>query len=97
MKKVEILVIGKHPEIMATILRLINNKPEWSGTGVTSVSEAIEKSNDILFNLILLGVGLSEDEKAHLKSYFNIPVIQHYGGGSGLLHSEICQALNIRL
>lgn len=97
MKKIEILVIGKHPEIVATILRLINNKPEWNGNGATSVSEAVEKSHDISFDIILLGAGLSENEKTNVKTNFNVPVVQHYGGGSGLLYAEICQALNVRI
>jgi len=93
MKKIEILVVGKHPEIMATILRLINSKPEWNGNTAFSVSEAMEKSVSTAFNIVLLGAGLSDNEKEHLKSSFNIPVIQHYGGGSGLLFAEIYQVL----
>jgi hypothetical protein len=93
MKEIEILVIGKHREIMGTILRLINSKPEWNGSTAFSISEAIEKSNIIQFNIVLLGAGLSAEEKEQVKSIFNIPVIQHYGGGSGLLYAEIYQGL----
>ncbi|WP_461452135.1 hypothetical protein [Mucilaginibacter sp.] len=93
MKKIEILVIGKHPEIMATILRLINSKPEWNGNIVFSVSEAITHNEKIALNMILIGAGLTEEEKSQVRAYFNVPVIQHYGGGSGLLYAEIYQGL----
>ena len=94
MEKIEILVVGKHPEIMKTILRLINNKPEWSGHAAFSGDEAIEKGSDIDFKLVLLGAGVNETEKQQVTSYYTVPIIQHYGGGSGLLFAEIYQALN---
>ena len=93
MAKIEILIVGKHPEIMKTILRLINSKPEWNGSSAFSAAEAIEKSKIIDLNVVLLGAGLTEQEAVDLQAYFTIPVIQHYGGGSGLLYAEIYQAL----
>jgi len=93
MQKIEILVVGKHPEIMKTILRLINNKPEWSGTAAFSVDEAVELSNTITFDVVLLGAGVDDEESSLLKAHFKVPVVQHYGGGSGLLYAEIYQAL----
>jgi len=95
MKKIEILIVGKHPEIMKTILRLINNKPEFNGNGAFSVAEVIDKASNIAFNLVLLGAGLNETESKQIQAHFNVPVVQHYGGGSGLLYAEIYQALNI--
>jgi len=92
-KKVDILIIGKQPEIMAIVLRLINSKPEWNGNTAFSVSGAMEQSKSVLFDVVLLGAGLSEEEKHEIKSHFTIPVIQHYGGGSGLLFAEIYEAL----
>jgi len=92
-KKIEILIVGKHPEIMATILRLINSKPEWNGNTAFSVSEAKAHTKTILFDVVLIGAGLSEEEKYQIKTYFIIPAIQHYGGGSGLLFAEIYEAL----
>jgi len=95
MKKIEILVVGKHPEIMKTILRLINNKPEFNATAAFSVTEVIDQANTITFNLVFLGAGLDENESNRVKAQFDVPVVQHYGGGSGLLYAEIYQALNI--
>ncbi|MDB5108892.1 MAG: hypothetical protein JWR67_6, partial [Mucilaginibacter sp.] len=41
MSKIEILVIGRHPEILQTVLRLVNNNAEWNATGTATDEEAI--------------------------------------------------------
>lgn len=94
MEKIEILVVGKHPEIIKTIGRLLNGKG-WNGTLAFSADEAIKHARSIPFNLVLLGAGLSEDETRPLRQHFTVPVVQHYGGGSGLLYAEVYQALGI--
>ncbi len=98
MKNPEILVIGTNAEIRKTILRLLNNKEGWCGTGACSVEEAMSIFTTKAFNLVLLGAGLSEDEEQQLRtrlSSLNPAIIfaQHYGGGSGLLYAEVLQAL----
>lgn len=95
---VEILVVGKHPQIMQTILRLINNKPEWNGTGAFTYDEAMDAFTQQNFHLVLIGAGLTPVENDELCRFFNlskpqIPVVQHYGGGSGLLFAEVFEAL----
>jgi hypothetical protein len=93
MKEFEILVIGKQQRIMETILRLVNGKPRLNGAIAYSVEEALEKSGVTNFNMVLIGAGLTEGESQQVRSSFTVPVIQHYGGGSGLLYTEISQAL----
>jgi hypothetical protein len=93
MKKKEILAIGTNEEIMKVILRLINNKPELNGHIAYSVAEAITLTVD--FDLVLLGAGLTAEQSAQVAAHFTVPVVQHYGGGSGLLFAEIYQALHI--
>ena len=95
MKEIEILAVGKHPDIMPVILRLLNKKPNWTGHIAFSADEAIDKSRDIAFDLVLLGAGLTNAETRQLHAHFTVPVVQHYGGGSGLLYAEVYQALNI--
>jgi hypothetical protein len=90
MKEVKILIVGKHPDIMKTILRLINNKPGWTGTGAFTVDEALGQPT---VDVVLLGAGLSKEESEQIKLSFKVPVVQHYGGGSGLLYAEIYQAI----
>jgi PleD family two-component response regulator len=98
MDTIEILVVGTHPEIMQTILRLINNKPEWNGTAAFTSTEAMEYFRDKPCNVVLIGAGLLQAEYDELCLYFAdtkpyVPVIQHYGGGSGLLYAEVFEAL----
>ena len=95
MQNIEILIVGKHPDIMKTILRLLNNKPGWNGTAAFTADEAIEKSDTIPFNIVLLGAGLTRNEATLIKAHYKVPVVQHYGGGSGLLYAEIYQTLDI--
>jgi hypothetical protein len=100
METINILVIGKHPEIMQTILRLINNKPEWSGIGALTQTEAITAFTQQPCSVVLLGAGISPEETKALCVFFrshkpDVPVVEHYGGGSGLLYAEIFGALGL--
>ena len=96
--KPEILVIATHPDILKTILRLLNSREGWSGTGVSTIAKAIETFPTKDFNVVLLGAGLSESEEQQFRASLSalkpgIPCIAHYGGGSGLLYAEVLQAL----
>ena len=99
MRKIEILVIGRHPQIMETVLRLINQNENWNAVGALTDEEAIEKFHRHSFQLVLLGGGIEEASEKKLRSLFSfqnpeIIIIQHYGGGSGLLSNEIMEALD---
>lgn len=98
MGKIEILVIGRHPEILQTVVRLVNNNPEWNATGVITDEEAITAFDSTNFKLVLLGGGIEKDSEESLNKLFKaknpgINIVQHYGGGSGLLAAEIYEAL----
>ncbi|WP_428329747.1 hypothetical protein [Mucilaginibacter sp.] len=98
MDKIEILVIGRHPEILQTVVRLVNNNPEWHATGTVSDEEALATFNTTAFKLVLLGGGIEPESEETLCRAFRsinpiIKIVQHYGGGSGLLTAEIYQAL----
>lgn len=92
-EKMNILVIGRHPQVMETVLRLINSQPDWKAEGAITDQEAVEKFNSN-FNLVLIGGGVAESSKKKLKTAFEkinpqIKMIRHYGGGGGLLFNEI--------
>jgi hypothetical protein len=94
-----ILIIGRHTQIMETVLRLINSQPSWKAEGATTDEEAIEKFNSAIFNLVLIGGGVEESSERKLRAVFEkinpqIKMIRHYGGGSGLLFNEIEEAMN---
>ena len=101
MSKIEILAVGRNEEILPIVLRLINNNPEWNGIGAATDEDAIEKFHQHRFDIVLLTNGITDEEEAKMKKIFthqdkNIIVIQHYGGGSGLLSNEILFALDKR-
>lgn len=95
MQKISILAVGKDEKIMATILRLINQNSQWQGDIALSSATARALLLSANYNLILLGSGSDEGEiRLILKNLGqNIPVVLHYGGGSGLLLCEINEAL----
>ncbi|HEX5025426.1 MAG TPA: hypothetical protein VFV68_09140 [Agriterribacter sp.] len=99
--KTEILIIGRNEEILETVTRLVNNNPLWSGYGVSTDEAAIEKFHQTHFDVVLLTNGLTEEEDKKLRRLFthqypDIIILQHYGGGSGLLYSEITEAIGQR-
>lgn len=94
-----ILVLGRHPQILETVLRLIHTQQEWKAIGALSDSEAIEQFRADNFDLVLIGGGVEEESERKLKTEFEklnpkVKIIRHYGGGSGLLFNEIHEALN---
>ena len=96
--KIQILVVGRHEEILQTVLRLINKNNDWEAKGSLQDHEAIRLFDQFNFDIVLLSSGISENCESSLCNYFrdkkpNIIIIQHYGGGSGLLSNEIVQAL----
>ena len=95
---VRIIAIGRHPEILATVVRLINNNQAWHATGCLTDEEAIATFDLQQCTLILLGGGIEPESEQKLCAYFidrkpEIKIVQHYGGGSGLLTAEIYEAL----
>jgi len=98
MDKIEILVIGRNPDIVQTVVRLINNNPAWNASHALTDDDAIWLFENQTFNLVLLGGGIEPGSDTLLRNAFtsrspNITIIQHYGGGSGLLATEINMAL----
>jgi PleD family two-component response regulator len=96
--KTQILAIGRHPEILQTVVRLVNNNPDWECTGASTDDEAILAFSAQSYKLVLLGGGIEQESEDRLCAAFRalnpeIVIVQHYGGGSGLLTAEIYQAL----
>ena len=95
---INILYIGRHPEILETVVRLINANEEWFGAGAETDETAIKLFQKINFQIVLLGCGIEEQSEEKLRDFFqekhpNCRIVQHYGGGSGLLKNEILSAL----
>jgi hypothetical protein len=99
MKTTEILVYGKNPEILATVVRLINANEEWSGEGTSDEEEVIEKVQRKQYDLVMLGGAVPTVSENKIRATLgklqpDLKIIQHFGGGSGLLKSEIKEALS---
>lgn len=90
--KLNILVLCSHPEIKDTILRLLSGEADWIAEAANNAEEALKAKGN--YDIILLGSGfsLSADKELcnHLQQqHSNARIIEHYGGGSGLLFGEI--------
>ena len=96
--KITILVIGRHEEIMQILLRIIHKNENWTAKAAMTDEEALALFDAHRFNIVLLSSGIDEADEQILRRSFQgkdpaITIIQHYGGGSGLLSNEIMQAL----
>ena len=94
-----ILYIGRDTEITAVMNRLLNARPEWKGICVCTDDEAIEICQNQEIDLVLLGNGIDAACEKVLRAKLtglkpDLKIIQHYGGGSGLLYGEIMTALS---
>ncbi|MDF2457075.1 MAG: hypothetical protein K0R51_3068 [Cytophagaceae bacterium] len=98
--KTRILVIGRHVQILEVVVRLINQNSDWEAVG-TDDEEALSLFAQHTFDLVLLSSGIEEKTENRLREAFTLQnpeiiILQHYGGGSGLLTGEIRQALENR-
>ncbi len=93
-----ILYIGRNKEITVVMNRLLNARSEWKGICVGTDEEAFSICQEQEIDLVLLGNGIDSSCEEKLRSQLhrinpNLKIIQHYGGGSGLLYGEIAEAL----
>ncbi len=98
MKKLVILYIGRNEEITATMNRLLNARKEWKGLTTCIDEQALAIGNHEHIDLVLLGNGITIEAEEKLRVGLmkirpTLKIIQHYGGGSGLLYGEIMSAL----
>jgi PleD family two-component response regulator len=98
-KQLSILVVGRNPQIMQTVLRLINNESNMKAVGALTDEMGVKELNKNRFDLVLIGGGVEEVSEQEISKVIEsnrleTKVIRHYGGGSGLLFNEIEQAMN---
>jgi len=75
---------------------LLNNKPGWQATCASTLTEVTKLAKEQKFDMVLIGAGINDDDTLQINQTFQeIPVVLHYGGGSGLLYAEVYLALNI--
>jgi len=94
-----ILYIGRDAEITMVMERLLNARSEWKGICVCTDEEAVALCEKQSVDLVLLGNGIDLECEKALRAKLTtlqpgLKIIQHYGGGSGLLYGEIMSALS---
>lgn len=99
LQKTNILYIGRNAAIRELVVRLINKNEAWDGTGAATREEVAQQIVQCPPELVLLGNGLPAEDEHEIRNLLDaacpgVIVVQHYGGGSGLLNGEIMEALS---
>lgn len=94
MKTLQFLVIGKNQEILDTLKRIIENNEGWKAEIRNNENVCYDYIKENQVDIVLLSSGLEEDFENDIKIFCenldkDVKVIDHYGGGSGLLKNEV--------
>jgi len=94
MNTLHFLVIGKNQEILDTLKRVIENNEGWKADIQTDENTSYDDIRNKQFDIVLLSSGLEEQFEKDIKTFCEnldkkVKVIEHYGGGSGLLKNEV--------
>lgn len=98
---IKILSACNHPDILSIMDRLVERQEGWSSSTAAKLSTVFDLLGNEHFDLLLLGAGFAEAEQREIEALIEekkLPtkVVNHYGGGSGLLYSEIMMALELK-
>ncbi|RZJ55857.1 MAG: hypothetical protein EOO44_01650 [Flavobacterium sp.] len=101
MKTLEFLLLGKNEAILAILLRLVNADENWNAVAFNHEKEAQEYFQNHKIDIVLLSSGIENHVEKEftsfcLKNQPEVEVIEHFGGGSGLLKSEILHRLHLK-
>jgi len=101
MKTLEFLLLGKNEAILAILLRLVNADENWNGVAFDNENEAQEYFQNHKIDIVLLSSGIEDHIEKEFTSFCiknqpDVEVIEHFGGGSGLLKSEILHRLHLK-
>ena len=101
MKIFEFLLLGKNEAILAILLRLVNANENWNAVSFNDETEAQEYFLNNKIDIVLLSSGIEDHIEKEFTSFClkhqpEVKVIEHFGGGSGLLKSEILHRLHLK-
>lgn len=93
-KTLHFLVVGANQEIIETLKRIIEKTEGWFADLQSEGEHVFDIINKNNYDIVLVSSGLSAEFESQIESYCAHPerkvhVIMHYGGGSGLLQSEV--------
>ena len=88
-----VLIAGTNTEVTEVIERLVNEMDGYSGTVINSTKDLDAYLKRQPFDVLLLGAGFQQEEEVEIRRRASLlrpemKVVEHYGGGSGLLSSE---------
>ena len=94
MNTLNFLVIGKNQEILETLKRIIENNEGWKAEIKSDENICYYYIKENQVDIVLLSSGLDEEFENEVKTFCQnlekeVKVIDHYGGGSGLLKNEV--------
>ncbi len=94
MKMLNFLVIGKNQKILDVLKRIIEKNEGWKAELSSSENKVYDYISNNKVDIVLLSSGLEDQFEQDIKAFCEnldkeVKVIQHYGGGSGLLQSEV--------
>ena len=94
MESLQFLVIGKNQEILDTLKRIIENNEGWKAEIESDENVCYNYIKENQVDIVLLSSGLDEEFENEMKTFCqnldkDVKVIDHYGGGSGLLKNEV--------
>ncbi|OXB01935.1 hypothetical protein [Flavobacterium pectinovorum] len=101
MKILEFLILGKNEEILPILLRLVNANENWNGVSFNDEEIAQKYFLNNKIDIVLLSSGIEDHVEKEFTSFClkhqpEVEVIEHFGGGSGLLKSEIQHRLYLK-
>ena len=101
MKKLEFLLLGKNEAILTILLRLVNADDNWNGVAFNNEKEAQDCFQNNKIDIVLLSSAIEDHIEKEFTSFClkhqpDVEVIEHFGGGSGLLKSEILHRLHLK-
>lgn len=93
MKK-NILIVDANPDILKIVVRCVQKIEGLDAIGAKTEDEAKNLFEYSQIDLVLIGGGINLEVENRLRSIFlekspNLKIVQHFGGGSGLLENEI--------
>ncbi|MDD2792210.1 MAG: hypothetical protein PHD73_03460 [Sediminibacterium sp.] len=95
---IQVLIVGKNEAIVLLLKRLVNCFEGLQAKEAFCEQSAFDVVKCGEPRLIIISSGLSEETENRIKENAlvknqDIKIITHFGGGSGLLKSEICEVL----
>lgn len=101
MKTLEFLILGKNEAILTILLRLVNANENWNAVGFNDENTAQDYFLKNKIDMVLLSAAIEDHVEKEFTSFClkhqpEVEVIEHFGGGSGLLQSEIYHRLHLK-